>query len=686
MLLAFAVKVSSQSVTLSRVFGTGSLVCSGSNHQELYEASYSGGGPNTLCNGSNTRLVFKVYGGTFDVNGSTSYTINNSNYGALWVEWDNQSTCPVVRSLTVTAYGVDPNNINIVNTCATKTLDQKLGGEWNVLVTGDNYIENYGSYTYTVQPACGATGYNWTVPASWQILSQNSNTITVSIQQGDQPGIVYCTPVTTNWLCPQTAQLNVTFSNCLGLVEGEYDPQQIENKIATGDFDNDGKEDDIVAFYDYTNFSTAMHVWLSDGTKFNYQGDNGWWYGNSFDASRVLDVVTGDFDNDGYRDDVAATYDWFNTYRIYIWTSNGSSFTALNQWYSSSTFTPSLTEHRVVSGDFDHDNYVDDIMMFYDNPTTFCNMYLWTSNGSGFSAPSIAMTNFNFDGGNLTGKVVSGDFDNDGWLDDIAGFYRNSTFNTSLYVWTCPGSCQRNSWWWSGTYASDMLTGNVVSGDFDKDGKHDDIAAFYYYGNWETRAHVFLGNNGSFVYQGDNGWWLSTTYDDQNNNRIKYRVVSGEFAQTGLYRATKYYDIAALVDNPCYSSYLHVWKSSGTALNYQGDLGWWGVCDKCQSGRYAPLADQSESETESSIINNRAKELLLQVVPNPNNGIFMIKSGIEVSNVTVDVYNVIGELVVSKECPVLNRETVDLRDLTNGIYFVYIHNSEINETHKIIKQ
>lgn len=44
----------------------------------------------------------------------------------------------------------------------------------------------------------------------------------------------------------------------------------------SGDYDGDGKEDNAWVYY-YGNNQTTIHTFLSDGTKFNYQGDNGWW-------------------------------------------------------------------------------------------------------------------------------------------------------------------------------------------------------------------------------------------------------------------------------------------------------------------------------------------------------------------------------------------------------------------------
>ncbi len=54
-------------------------------------------------------------------------------------------------------------------------------------------------------------------------------------------------------------------------------------------------------------------------------------------------------------------------------------------------------------------------------------------------------------------------------------------------------------WWKSSGYDSQRVKGRLVSGDFDGNGK-DDMAVFYYYGNSQTRIHVFLSDGSKFNY------------------------------------------------------------------------------------------------------------------------------------------------------------------------------------------
>jgi murein DD-endopeptidase MepM/ murein hydrolase activator NlpD len=56
---------------------------------------------------------------------------------------------------------------------------------------------------------------------------------------------------------------------------------------------------DIACFYDYGNSCTKIHTFLSSGSKFNYQGPNGWWRASGYCASRVVHMVAGDFNGSG---------------------------------------------------------------------------------------------------------------------------------------------------------------------------------------------------------------------------------------------------------------------------------------------------------------------------------------------------------------------------------------------------
>jgi len=251
------------------------------------------------------------------------------------------------------------------------------------------------------------------------------------------------------WLTNQTLWSNTIAFSYSGSL-GSYDPAATAYRMVSGDFDRDGKEDDVAALYDYGGTTTTLHVWKSNGSQFTYQGDNGWWTSTAFDADKIAGkVVSGDFDRDGYKDDVAAFYQYSGAEtRAFVWLSSGTSFSYPGTWYSS----------------------------------------------------GVGM----FDASKITGRVVSGDFDRDGFKDDVTALYEYSGFATTAFVWLSGGSTFSSPGTWyssgSGMFDAAMTTGNVVSGDFDQDTKPDDVTSLYNYGGyscrfftWESTASSYSG-------------------------------------------------------------------------------------------------------------------------------------------------------------------------------------------------
>ncbi|MFM7021852.1 MAG: thiol protease/hemagglutinin PrtT [Flavobacteriales bacterium] len=460
------------------------------------------------------------------------------------------------------------------------------------------------------------------------------------------------------------------------VILGQYAAARITDHVVTGDFDRDGKEDDVAAFYEYGGYNTNIHVWKSSGSTFTYQGDKGWWNSTGYDASKIVAVLVGDFNRDGFKDDIAAFYDYGN-YKttIHVWTSTGSSFNAPTTagWYTNTTYSAPQIKGRVVCGDFDRDGFKDDIAAFYDYGPYSTNIHVWQSTGSSFVGPTTNgwYSTTTYAPTNITNRVVSGDFDRDGYEDDIAAFYNYGAYSTNIHVWQSTGSSfvgpTTNGWYSTTTYAPSQITNRVVSGDFDRDGYKDDITAFYDYGSNKTTAHVWQSTGSSFVGPATEGWWNSPTYDAK---RITGRVVSGDFNSDDVKD-----NIVAFYEYGGLSLAAHVWKSNGNSFSYVGDNGWWKVCD------YGTMKKGEETEdVVSEVINTEH----FQVYPNPATSIVNLRTDLE--NSKVEVYNALGELVYSLQSTSGEITNIDLSAHSKGLYFLKVSNGEINSCVKVILQ
>ena len=406
-----------------------------------------------------------------------------------------------------------------------------------------------------------------------------------------------------------------------------YETDKTQNRIVSGDFDNDGYHDDIATFYAYGPTETRIHLFRSTGTSFNYSGSSGWWSSTGYLADKFTGrIVSGDFDNDGYHDDIATFYAYGPTEtRIHLFRSTGTGFnySGSSGWWSSTGYLADKFTGRIVSGDFDNDGYHDDIATFYAYGPTETRIHLFRSTGTGFnySRSSGWWSSTGYLADKFTGRIVSGDFDNDGYHDDIATFYAYGPTETRIHLFRSTGTgfnYSGSSGWWSSTgYLADKFTGRIVSGDFDNDGYHDDIATFYAYGPTETRIHLFRSTGTGFNYSGSSGWWINTDY---HCNQLTDRLFSGDFNENGI--------LDGFVGFYSYgnkSSRTHIWSKTNGVDSFQyvnTSLGFpWLVEDDLSfmSRSFAELSGFSKKDIDTG------SELNFKMYPNPVNTVLSIK-------------------------------------------------------------
>jgi len=302
--------------------------------------------------------------------------------------------------------------------------------------------------------------------------------------------------------------------------------------MVSGDFNGDGRSD-VATFYDDSP-GARIHVWLSSGGSFSYRSSRGWWRtGGRYRLRQVADrMVAGDYNGDG-RDDIAVFYDSGAGARIHVFLSTGGSFAYQGDggwWGVDSGYSLEKVGDRMTAGDFNRDGR-DDIAVFYDYPGSAARIHVWLSTGRSFSYKGNRgwwRVDRGYTLSRVGGRMVSGDFNGDG-RSDIATFYDDSP-GARIHVWLSSGgsfSYRSSRGWWrtEGRYRLRQVADRMVAGDYNGD-ERDDIAVFYDSGAG-ARTHVFLSTGGSFTYQGDGGWWgVDSGYALE---KVGDRMVSGRF-------------------------------------------------------------------------------------------------------------------------------------------------------------
>jgi len=275
------------------------------------------------------------------------------------------------------------------------------------------------------------------------------------------------------------------------------DVEFLKGKVVSGDFDNDGYHDDIASIYEIGLNKTSITVWINKDGKYKAKQ---WWYGGNFDANQTkLTMVSGDFDNDGFIDDIAAFYDYQNDQtKVFVWKSDSEKFGWPGTWWVGNDFSSVRIQGKMVVGDFDHDGFVDDIAALYDYVDNYCKIFVWPSNGNKFAWPGTYYKENDFIASKVKGNVVAGDFNENGFIDNIAAFYMNDEYQSEILVW------QRNKTgfdspetWWYGNSEGYNTNNRLVAFDSDGNGVTDQFSGIGI-NEQEANINTWTAENKSF--------------------------------------------------------------------------------------------------------------------------------------------------------------------------------------------
>jgi hypothetical protein len=321
-----------------------------------------------------------------------------------------------------------------------------------------------------------------------------------------------------------------------------------------------------------------IRVWVATGSSFKFAGI---WGRISFPASvvnmtHVIGVFAGNFTGSNSFDEIAIVYGFANSVFIHVKANSGGwRFEHPRQWWIRNNYFPEDILGRIVAGDFNGDGRTDLAAIHCDgfvNGHRNMSIHVWQSNGNSFTH-QIRHIHNQYNANAVTGRVVAGDFNGDG-RDDIAAFYYYSSINeTAIHMFLSTGTSfdysGDNNGWWRQPFNANSITGRVVAGDFTNSGRAG-IAAMRCNGDGTNSGQIWLSHQqplGSFVFN-DHVWGSGSSYD---LNAITNRMVAGRFNDDELYDFAAFYNYGI---NANHRIHVFLAQTNPPRFDYQGNAGW----------------------------------------------------------------------------------------------------------------
>lgn len=267
-------------------------------------------------------------------------------------------------------------------------------------------------------------------------------------------------------------------------------PEPLTDYSLAGDFNADGRGD-IAVLYNYGNAHSALWMFLGQAGG-GFQAPTKWWDsgagGFDWDRSKPVSV---DVNNDG-KTDVAILYDYSTASCAsrsawLVLTSNRASFSSPSNWWDSGCGNFDWTRAKVSSGWFSGGRSYPYVSALYDYGCARSSWLAWQSTGSSFGGlqhwwDAANCNDFDWS----RSRVVSGNFNGDGWT-DVAVLYDYSgtgcPAKSSWLVFTSAAtSFNAFGHWWDAANCGDFDWNRslVTSGNFDGDSPGSSDAGVLY--------------------------------------------------------------------------------------------------------------------------------------------------------------------------------------------------------------
>jgi cell wall-associated NlpC family hydrolase len=266
-----------------------------------------------------------------------------------------------------------------------------------------------------------------------------------------------------------------------------YNPEKVQNRVVSGDFDGNGK-DEIAAFYDYGSARTQIHRYYEQNGTF--VAPSSWDSGiGNFNASSIDNkVVSGDFNGDG-KDEILTLYDYGDRTATIFQFSLNSNGTFSDKTVLKTTNFIASSVRAMVAGDFNGDG-IDEVLVFLDYGNRYTGLFELKMNSNGVLAEKYVWESTTYDSNRIVGKTVAGDFNGDK-KDEVAMFYDYGDGSTK--IWTLSNNNNIYSGaeaWYAPQFDSSNITRKVTS-TRNKDGSKDKIVAFFDYTYLNNVTGVF---------------------------------------------------------------------------------------------------------------------------------------------------------------------------------------------------